>query len=46
MAQMNPLIGPRLHQGTVLIIAREWGNLPTDIEAYEKSLNITETVEH
>lgn len=26
MAQMNPLIGPKLHQNTILIMAREWGN--------------------
>jgi V-type H+-transporting ATPase subunit e len=25
MAQMNPLIGPKLHQNTILIMAREWG---------------------
>lgn len=34
MAQMNPLIGPRLHQGTILMIAREWGNIPADIRNY------------
>lgn len=26
MAQMNPLIGPKLHQNTILIMAKEWGN--------------------
>ncbi|XP_063221753.1 V-type proton ATPase subunit e-like [Bacillus rossius redtenbacheri] len=26
MAQMNPLIGPRLSNHTVLLIAREWGD--------------------
>ncbi|XP_077300367.1 V-type proton ATPase subunit e 2-like [Arctopsyche grandis] len=26
MAQMNPLIGPKLSNHTVLMIAREWGN--------------------
>ncbi|RZC36441.1 ATP synt H domain containing protein [Asbolus verrucosus] len=26
MAQMNPLIGPRLDRNHLLIIAREWGN--------------------
>lgn len=26
MAQMNPLIGPRMHANTILIMAREWGN--------------------
>lgn len=26
MAQMNPLIGPKLSKGTILIMAREWGN--------------------
>lgn len=34
MAQMNPLMGPRLHQGTLLIVAREWGNMPEDINSY------------
>lgn len=34
MAQMNPLMGPRLHQGTLLIVAREWGNLPYDMKDY------------
>jgi V-type H+-transporting ATPase subunit e len=24
MAQMNPLIGPKLHQNTILIMGREW----------------------
>ncbi|KAF0758221.1 V-type proton ATPase subunit e 2 [Aphis craccivora] len=27
MAQMNPLVGPKLNQHTILIMAREWGNL-------------------
>ncbi|XP_025418557.1 V-type proton ATPase subunit e 2 [Sipha flava] len=27
MAQMNPLVGPKLNNHTILIIAREWGNL-------------------
>ncbi|CAG9808999.1 unnamed protein product [Chironomus riparius] len=35
MAQMNPLIGPKLHQNTILIMAREWGNM----------INLTETIE-
>lgn len=26
LAQMNPLIGPRLHSNTILIMAREWGH--------------------
>lgn len=26
MAQMNPLIGPKLSKGTILIMSREWGN--------------------
>ncbi|XP_012283964.1 V-type proton ATPase subunit e 2 [Orussus abietinus] len=26
MAQMNPLIGPKLPNTTILIMAREWGN--------------------
>jgi len=24
MAQMNPLVGPKLNQHTILIMAREW----------------------
>ncbi|XP_055321182.1 V-type proton ATPase subunit e-like [Sitodiplosis mosellana] len=35
MAQMNPLMGPRLHQGTILMVAREWGNMPSDIITYQ-----------
>uniref|UniRef100_A0A6M2E0C8 V-type proton ATPase subunit n=1 Tax=Xenopsylla cheopis TaxID=163159 RepID=A0A6M2E0C8_XENCH len=31
MAQMNPLIGPKLHQNTILLMAREWGNPITDL---------------
>jgi ATP synthase subunit H len=34
MAQMNPLIGPRLHQNTILIMAREWGNPLPDADTY------------
>lgn len=34
MAQMNPLIGPKLHQNTILIMAREWGNPLPDMEGY------------
>lgn len=34
MAQMNPLIGPRLDQGTILMVAREWGEMPADIHDY------------
>lgn len=41
MAQMNPLMGPKLHQGTILMIAREWGNYPSDMDSY-KPLNVTE----
>ncbi|XP_055911260.1 V-type proton ATPase subunit e [Eupeodes corollae] len=26
MTQMNPLIGPRLNQKTLLMMAKEWGN--------------------
>lgn len=26
MAQMNPLIGPKLNNSTILMMAREWGN--------------------
>ncbi|XP_046746692.1 V-type proton ATPase subunit e 2-like [Diprion similis] len=29
MAQMNPLIGPKLENTTLLLIAREWGNEAT-----------------
>jgi len=32
MAQMNPLIGPKMHQNTILIMAREWGNPIPDLE--------------
>jgi hypothetical protein len=35
MAQMNPLIGPRLHQNTVLIMAREWGNPLPDADTWQ-----------
>lgn len=31
---MNPLIGPRLRQDAIYIVAREWGNLPDDIDNY------------
>ncbi|XP_011150072.1 V-type proton ATPase subunit e [Harpegnathos saltator] len=27
MAQMNPLIGPKLDSATIKMLAREWGNL-------------------
>lgn len=33
MAQMNPLIGPRMHANTILIMAREWGN-PIDMTGF------------
>jgi V-type H+-transporting ATPase subunit e len=26
LAQLNPLIGPKLENTTILLIAREWGN--------------------
>ncbi|XP_004520059.1 V-type proton ATPase subunit e [Ceratitis capitata] len=26
MAQMNPLLGPKLNQHTIYMIAKEWGN--------------------
>ncbi|XKL64072.1 hypothetical protein PGB90_004158 [Kerria lacca] len=26
MAQMNPLIGPKLHNTTILLMAKAWGN--------------------
>lgn len=41
MAQMNPLIGPRLHQTVTLIVAREWGNMPADMDSYVPK-NLTE----
>ncbi|XP_065169610.1 V-type proton ATPase subunit e-like [Atheta coriaria] len=28
MAQMNPLIGPKLDRATILIMAQEWGGTP------------------
>ncbi|XP_017782215.1 PREDICTED: V-type proton ATPase subunit e-like [Nicrophorus vespilloides] len=28
MAQMNPLIGPKLDRHTIMILAKEWGNSP------------------
>ncbi|XP_050544121.1 V-type proton ATPase subunit e 2-like [Daktulosphaira vitifoliae] len=31
MAQMNPLIGPKLSQHAILIMAREWGYPITDL---------------
>jgi hypothetical protein len=34
MAQMNPLIGPKLHQNTILIMAREWGNKIADADTF------------
>nr|AAV90704.1 vacuolar ATPase M9 [Aedes albopictus] len=34
MAQMNPLIGPKLHQNTILIMAREWGNPLPDMDGF------------
>lgn len=34
MAQMNPLLGPKLHQNTILIMAREWGKGLPDMDAY------------
>lgn len=34
MAQMNPLMGPRLSQNVLLIMAREWGDLPYDIDTW------------
>lgn len=37
MAQMNPLIGPQLHQNTLLIIAREWGFPIKDADTYVAS---------
>ncbi|KAK1122572.1 hypothetical protein K0M31_009017 [Melipona bicolor] len=27
MAQMNPLIGPKLHKNTILMMAREWSQV-------------------
>lgn len=44
MHQMNPLIGPRLHQTTLLMIAREWGSVPEDMKEYvQKITNVTPT---
>lgn len=40
MAQMNPLIGPRMHANTILIMAREWGN-PIDTAGF-----VPPTTEH
>lgn len=34
MAQMNPLIGPRMHANTILIMAREWGNPIKDLDSF------------
>lgn len=34
MAQMNPLLGPKLHQNTILIMAREWGKGLPDMDTY------------
>lgn len=31
MAQMNPLIGPKLKSSTIWIMAQEWGNPITDL---------------
>lgn len=42
MAQMNPLIGPRLNQATLLIMAQEWGDMPNDIDDYVAKVNPTE----
>lgn len=42
MAQMNPLIGPKLSQNVLLIMAREWGELPADWDTY----NGTEAAGH
>lgn len=41
MAQMNPLFGPRLHQTTILMIAREWGEYPLDMEDYKPIVTAT-----
>ncbi|XP_055378831.1 V-type proton ATPase subunit e 2-like [Condylostylus longicornis] len=30
MAQMNPLIGPKLKRNVILIMAKEWGNEITE----------------
>ncbi|XP_014248847.1 V-type proton ATPase subunit e-like [Cimex lectularius] len=31
MAQMNPLVGPRLSTRTILIMSQEWGNKIADL---------------
>nr|BAN20412.1 vacuolar H[+] ATPase subunit [Riptortus pedestris] len=31
MCQMNPLIGPKLKNGTIFMMAAEWGNRITDL---------------
>ncbi|XP_015433186.1 PREDICTED: V-type proton ATPase subunit e 2-like [Dufourea novaeangliae] len=33
MAQMNPLIGPKLSQNTILMMAREWSNRDLETES-------------
>lgn len=34
LAQMNPLIGPRMHTNTILIMAREWGSPIADLDTF------------
>lgn len=34
LAQLNPLIGPRMHTNTILIMAREWGNPIADLDTF------------
>lgn len=42
MAQMNPLMGPKLKKGVILMIAREWGKMP-DMENYVPENTTTST---
>jgi len=35
MAQMNPLVGPKLNQHTILIMAREWVRFFFDFSQYK-----------
>lgn len=40
MAQMNPLIGPQLHQNILLIIGREWGDGIKDAGSYKAPAHV------
>lgn len=41
MAQMNPLIGPRLTRNVILLMAREWGNPLSDLDTFVPDTNST-----